>query len=81
MKCPACDYNPTLFMDPYSKENFKPNPGDVGICINCGVKQTIDDSGDLILLSKEREEKLGFGERQILNRMVEIWYEQRRIAS
>ena len=54
-------------MDMNTGSNFKPNSGDVGICVNCGVKQTFDESGDLILLSKEAEAQLSFGERQFLN--------------
>ena len=81
MKCPACGYNPTLFMNVETGKNFKPGPGDYGICFNCGVKQSTDDKGNLILLSKEAEAELSFGDRQLLNTILRLWYEQRRMAS
>jgi hypothetical protein len=81
MKCPACGYLSELTMNVQSGENYKAQPYDVGICLRCGVKQAIDQNGELILLSKEMEDALPFWMKQILKQIVEQWYETQVRAS
>jgi hypothetical protein len=74
-KCPACGYVSDTYRDLEVNNDFEPQIGDVGICLGCGTKQTIDGAGSLILLSPEMEAMLDFKTKEILNRAQKVWGE------
>ena len=54
-------------------EQFKPLPGDIGVCWYCGSKNLVNDEGQLVVLDSETEQKLTMEERSKLQRSWELW--------
>ena len=63
-------------MDIETGKNYQRQPGDIGICFKCGVKQTIDAEGSLILLTKSEEATLPLRTRLLLERATRAWHSQ-----
>ncbi len=73
MKCPNCGYETDKTMDMVTGEDYHAQTGDVGMCLRCGVFQTIDGAGQLILLTPEMKALLNFTERETLDNFHRAW--------